>query len=168
MEADEQGHEHSDRFIVLQHLGKTECRKTKEIVDAIFELDILVKDYRQVRFGSIMVALLPELEGQVGMPGGAGLRHDGDKLRRGDLCRLPVLSLLLNHGRFSEFLDCTAFVGFLEAQQSPNDLYFGNGKLDIRGIPVLDPQLHDFSFLLGYTPILDDFKSTRCRKNDAF
>ena len=75
-----------------------------------------------------------------------------------DLCRLPVLSLLSN-GRFSEFLDCTAFIGFLKAQQSPNNLHFGNGRLDIKGIPVLNSHMDDFSFLLGDTSILDDFKS---------
>ena len=84
-----------------------------------------------------------------------------------DLCKLPVLFLLPN-GRFSEFLDCTAFIGFLKAQQTPNNLHFGNGKLDIRGIPVLNPQMDDFSFLLGDTSNLDDFKSARCRNNDAF
>ena len=39
----------------------------------------------------------------------------------------------------------------------------------MRGIPVLNPQeLDAFSFLLGGTPILDDFKTTRWRNNDAF
>ena len=89
------------------------------------------------------------------------------RLLEADLCRLPLLSLLPNE-RFSGFLDCTAFIGFSKAQQSPNNLHFGNGKLDIRAIPVLNPQLDDSSFLLGYTPILDDFKTTRCRNNDAF
>ena len=83
-----------------------------------------------------------------------------------DLCSLPVLSLLPN-GRFSELLDCTAFISCLKAQQSPKNLDFGNEKLDIRGIPVLNPQLDDFTFLLGDTPILDDFRTTRCRNNDA-
>ncbi len=36
-----------------------------------------------------------------------------------DLCSLLVLSLLPN-GRFSEFPDCTAFIGSLKAQQSRN------------------------------------------------
>ncbi len=85
-----------------------------------------------------------------------------------DLCRLPVRFLLPN-GRFSKFLDdCTAFIGLLKAQQSPNNLHLGNGKLDIRGIPVLNPQMDDFTFLLGDTSNLDDFKSARCRNKDAF
>ena len=99
--------------------------------------------------------------------GGEELMQHRAGLAHADLRRLPVLSLLPN-GRFSEFLDCTAFIGFLKARQSPNNFHFGHGKLDIKGIPVLKSQLDDFSFLLGYTPILDDFKTARCRNIDAF
>ena len=87
--------------------------------------------------------------------------------RYSDLCKLPVLFLLPNR-LFPEFLDCTAFIGFLKAQQSPSNLRFGNGKLDIKGNPVLNSHMDDFSFLLGETSILDDFKSTRGRNSDAF
>ena len=62
----------------------------------------------------------------------------------------------------------SAFIGFLKAQQSPSNLRFGNGKLDIKGNPVLNSHMDDFSFLLGDTSILDDFKSTRGRNSDAF
>jgi hypothetical protein len=64
-------------------------------------------------------------------------------------------------------IDCTAFISFLKAQQSPNNLHFRNWKLDIRGNPVFNPQMDDFSFRLGDTPILDDFKTTRRRNDDA-
>ena len=83
-----------------------------------------------------------------------------------DLCKLPVLFLLPNR-LFPEFFDCTAFIGLFGVP--PNNVHVGNGKLDIRGIPVLNSQLDDFSFLLDGTPIvLDDLKTTRCRNNDAF
>jgi hypothetical protein len=65
-----------------------------------------------------------------------------------DLCKLPVLFLLPNR-LFAEFLDCTAFIGFLKAQQSSNNLHVGNGKLDIRGVPVLNPQLHVMTSLFS-------------------
>ena len=48
-----------------------------------------------------------------------------------DLCKLPVLFLLPN-GRFSEFLECTAFIGFLNTPQAPNyHLHFGDERLGI-------------------------------------
>jgi hypothetical protein len=40
-------------------------------------------------------------------------------------------------------------MGLSKAQQSPNNLHFRKGKLDKTDIPVLNPQLDDFSFLLG-------------------
>ena len=61
-------------------------------------------------------------------------------------------------------------IGFLKALViSPSNLRFGNGKLDqIKGNPVLNSHMDDFSFLLGDTSIPDDFKSTRGRNSDAF
>ena len=56
----------------------------------------------------------------------------------------------------------------LKAQQSPSNLRFGNGKRDIKGNPVLNSHMDDFSVLLGETSIRDDFKSARGRKSDAF
>ena len=73
------------------------------------------------------------------------------RIPSGDLCKLPVLFLLPNSRLLPEFLDCTAFIGFLKAQQSPSNLRFGNGKLDIKGNPVLNSHMDDFSFLLGDT-----------------
>ena len=60
-------------------------------------------------------------------------------------CKIPVLFLLPN-GRFSQSLDCTAFTGSLKALRCPNNVHFGGGKPDIRGIPVLNLNWTTFLF----------------------
>ena len=45
-----------------------------------------------------------------------------------DLCKLLVL-LLLPNGRFSGFLYCTGFVGYLKAQRCPNNGHYGCRKV---------------------------------------
>ena len=60
-----------------------------------------------------------------------------------DLCKLPVL-LLLPNGRFSGFLYCTGFVGYLEGQRYPNNGHYGCRKVGFSTIARLMVFRHHF------------------------
>ena len=60
-----------------------------------------------------------------------------------ELCKFPVLFLLPN-GRFSGFLYCTGFVGYLEAQRCPNNGHYGCRKVGFSTIARLMVFRHHF------------------------
>ena len=60
-----------------------------------------------------------------------------------DLCKLPVLLLLPNE-RFSGFLYCTGFVGYLKAQRCPKHGHYGCPKVGFSTIARLMVFRHHF------------------------
>ena len=62
-----------------------------------------------------------------------------------ELCRFPVLFLLPN-GRFSGFLYCTGFVGYLKPQRCPNNGHYGCRKV---GFSTIARLMIKFQLFLG-------------------